>query len=52
MHDDCDISRDITKNVRMEVPDFEGKVKATQFVDGWLQLKSTLISVMSYMIEG
>ena len=34
-HDAGDIAGDITKKVRIEVPDFEGKVDATQFVD-WL----------------
>ena len=34
-HEVCDTAGDITKKVRMEVPDFEGKVDATQFVD-WL----------------
>ena len=34
-HEVCDIAGDITKIVRMEVPNFEGKVDATQFVD-WL----------------
>ncbi|WJZ84476.1 hypothetical protein VitviT2T_004079 [Vitis vinifera] len=34
-HEVCDTAGDITKIVRMEVPDFEGKVDATQFVD-WL----------------
>ena len=34
-HEACDMTGDITKKVRMEVHDFEGKVDATQFVD-WL----------------
>ena len=34
-HEVCDTAGDITKKVRMEVPNFEGKVDATQFVD-WL----------------
>ncbi|KAL6313103.1 hypothetical protein AAG906_018818 [Vitis piasezkii] len=34
-HEVCDTAGDITKIVRMEFPDFEGKVDATQFVD-WL----------------
>ena len=34
-HDAGDTARDITKKVRIEAPDFEGKVDATQFVD-WL----------------
>ena len=32
-HDAGDIAEDITKKVRIEVLDFEGKVEATQFVD-------------------
>ena len=34
-HEACDMAGDITKKVRIEVSDFEGKVHATQFVD-WL----------------
>ena len=34
-HEACDMAGGIIKKVRMEVPDFEGKVHATQFVD-WL----------------
>ena len=34
-HKACDTVGDITKKVKMEVPDFEGKVDATQFLD-WL----------------
>ncbi|KAL6313102.1 hypothetical protein AAG906_018817 [Vitis piasezkii] len=34
-HEVCDTAGDITKIVRMEVTNFEGKVDATQFVD-WL----------------
>ena len=32
-HEPCDMAGDITKKVRMEVPNFEGKVHANQFVD-------------------
>ena len=34
-HEACDTIGDITKKVRVEVVDFEGKMDATQFVD-WL----------------
>ena len=32
-HEACDMAGDIMKKVRMEVPDFDGKVHATQFVN-------------------
>ena len=32
-HEACDMCGDITKKVRMEVPDFKGKGHATQFVN-------------------
>lgn len=32
-HKTCDTARDVKKKVRMEVPDFEAKAYATQFVD-------------------
>lgn len=36
-HEVYDTTEDITKQVRMEVHDFEGKVDATQFFD-WLAI--------------
>ena len=32
-HEACDTVGDITKKARVVVPDFEGKMDATQFVD-------------------
>lgn len=44
-YDPRDTDGDTTKKVKIDVPDFDGRFDATNFIDGFLQLKSILIGM-------